>query len=179
MRTDRPRPGARSLRRAVAFVLVPLILAGCGGSERVDWPGARFDLPDRWEVIAEDRDRLILADHVAEDGERGVLVTFLRVPGTLPDDWRDRVRERGATLESDVGVLIAGDVPATQLILLDEIDGTPVREALLVVASRGLVISIAPRVSPGDADGRELLLESLDGVRELLDIIDLAPVAFG
>jgi hypothetical protein len=178
MRTDRPRAGARG-RRAIALLLVPLVLAACGGSERVEWPGVRFDLPAGWELIAEERDRLILADHTADAGERGVLVTFVRAPGTLPDDWRQRIEERGATLESDVGVLIAGDVPATQLILTDEVNGTPVREALLVVASRGLVISIAPRVLPGDVDGRELLLESLDGVRELLDTVDLAPVPFG
>ncbi len=50
------------------------------------------------------------------------------------------------------------------------------REVILVVASRGLVISVAPRVVAGDQDGPELLLASLDGVRELLDAIELAPL---
>ena len=180
MRTDRAaRPTRRPLVRALALLLVPVLLAACGGPERVDWPGLRFDLPDGWERIEDGTDRLVLADHLADEGERGVLVTFLRVPGTLPDDWRERVAERGALLESDEGIMIAGAVPATQLVLLDAPGGTPVREVILVVASRGLVIAISPRVVAGDQDGPELLLESLDGVRDLLDVIELAPPALG
>ena len=180
MRTDRAaRPTRRPLVRALALLLVPVLLAACGGPERVDWPGLRFDLPDGWERIEDGTDRLVLADHLADEGERGVLVTFLRVPGTLPDDWRERVAERGALLESDEGIMIAGDVPATQLVLLDAPGGTPVREVILVVASRGLVIAISPRVVAGEQDGPELLLESLDGVRDLLDVIELAPPALG
>lgn len=180
MRTERAaRPSQRPLRRALSLLIVPLVLAACSGSAGVEWPGMRFSLPVGWEVIEERPDRLVLADHLADEGERGVLVTFVRVPGTLPDDWRQRIAERGALLESDEGVLIAGDIPATQFVLLDGLDGTPVREAILVVASRGLVISVAPRVDAGDEDGRELLLESLDGVRALLDVIELAPPALG
>ena len=180
MRTDRRSlTSGRSLRRMLALLLVPVMLAACGGPERVDWPGARIDLPDGWEILSSDADRLVLADHVAAEGERGVLVTFLRVPGTLPAEWRQRVADRGATIESDSGILIAGDVPATQLVLLDVIDGTPVREVVLVVASRGLVIAITPRLQPGEQDGPRLLLDSLDGVRDLLDTIELAPPAFG
>ena len=183
MRTERApraavRPTQRPLARALALLLVPVLLSACGGPERVDWPGLRFELPAGWERIEDGTDRLVLADHLAAVGERGVLVTFLRVPGTLPDDWRQRIAERGALLESDEGIMIAGDVPATQLVLLDDPGGTPVREVILVVASRGLVISIAPRVLAGDQDGPELLLGSLDGVRELLDGIELAPPAF-
>ncbi len=179
MRTDRrARRRVRPLQRALALLLVPIVLAACGGPERVDWPGARFQLPDGWEVITSEPTRLVLADHLATEDERGVLITFLRVPGTLPNEWRERVADRGATLESDSGILIAGDVPATQLVLLDEVDGTPVREVILVVASRGLVIAITPRVQPGEQDGPRVLLDSLDAVRELLDIIELAPPAF-
>lgn len=184
MRTERAlraevRPTLRPLVRVLALLLVPVLLSACGGSERVDWPGLRFELPAGWERIEDGTDRLVLADHLAADGERGVLVTFVRVPGTLPDDWRQRIAERGALLESDAGILIAGDIPATQLVLLDDPGGTPVREVILVVASRGLVISVAPRVVAGEQDGPELLLESLDGVRELLDGIELAPPALG
>ena len=174
-RIDRPRRHRSLALLAVAALLV----AACSGSDRIDWPGARFDLPEGWELVAQEPDRLVLADHLVAEGERGVLVTFLRVPGTLPDDWRTRVSERGATLESDEAVLVAGDVPATQLILLDDRDGTPVREAILVVASRGLVIAITPRVEPGEQDGPELLLESLDGVRAVLDGVELALPALG
>ena len=184
MRTERApraavRPTQRPLARALALLLVPVLLSACGGPERVDWPGLRFELPAGWERIEDGADHLVLADHLAADGERGVLVTFLRVPGTLPDDWRARIAERGALLESDEGIMIAGDVPATQLVLLDDPGGTPVREVVLVVASRGLVISVAPRVVAGDQDGPELLLASLDGVRGLLDGIELAPPALG
>jgi len=169
----------QSLRRVLSLLLVPVMLSACSASTRIDWPGLRLDLPPGWERIEERPDRLVLADHLVEDGERGVLITFFRVPGTLPDEWRQRIAERGALLESDEAVRIAGDVPATQLVLLDERGGTPVREVLLVVASRGLVISVTPRVTPGEQDGPELLLGSLDGVRELLDVIELAPPALG
>ena len=181
MMTD-PRAWAvprRCLRSRALLAAVALTVAACSGPDRVEWPGARFDVPLGWEVLEQEPERLVLADHLAGEGERGVLVTFLRVPGTLPDDWRTRVAERGAMLESDEGVLIAGDVPATQLILRDVVNGTPVREAILVVASRGLVVAISPRVEPGDQDGPELLLESLDGVRAVLDRIELALPAVG
>jgi len=180
MRTDRRADtSVRRLRRALVLLIVPAALVACSGGSQVDWPGARIDLPDGWEVVSDDSDRLVLADHLASEGERGVLVAFVRVPGTLPDDWRQRVEERGATLESDSGVLIAGDVPATQLVLLDEVGGTPTREGLLVVASRGLVISIAPNVLQGEQDGPRVLLDGLDGVRTLLDEIELAPPLLG
>jgi len=164
---------SRPLRRALVLLLVPALLVACGGPERVEWPGVRFDLPEGWEVITSTADRLVVADHLADEGERGVLVTFLRAPGTVPDEWRRRIADRGATIESDAGVLIAGDVPATQLVLLDVVDGTPVREVVLVVASRGLVIAITPRVQPGEQDGPRVLLDGLDGVRALLDTIEL------
>jgi len=166
-------------RRWIAALLLPLVLAACTGSSQVSWPGIRFELPTGWEVLEQTADRLVLADHLAQEGERGVLVTFLRSPGTLPDDWRANIAARGAQIESDEGVLIAGDVPATQFVLRDTVDGTPVREVLLVVASRGLVIAVLPRLSPGDLDGPELLLESLDAVRGLLDEVELAPPDLG
>jgi len=179
-RTDRRvEPSRRPLMQVCSALLVLLVVVGCGGPERVEWPGARLDLPQGWEIVANEGGRLVLADHLAAEGERGVLVTFLRAPGTLPDDWRAIIAERGATLESDSGVLIAGDVPATQLILRDEVDGIPVREAVLVVASRGLVIAVTPRLVPGDQDGPELLLAALDGVRAVLDTIELAPPGVG
>jgi hypothetical protein len=180
MRTDRRTPRhVRPLRRVLALLLAPIVLVACGGSDRIEWTGARIDLPVGWEVVSSGADRLVLADHLGSEGERGVQVTFLRIPGTLPAEWRQRVAERGATLESDSAVLIAGDVPATQLVLLDEIEGTPIREVILVVASRGLIIAITPSLEPGDQDGPRVLLDSLDGVRELLDTIELAPPPSG
>ncbi len=179
MRTEIATGTRARWRRGLAALLLPLVVAACGGSSEITWPGLRLQLPAGWEVLEQSPDRLVLADHLAAEGERGVLVTFLRVPGTLPDDWRDTVAERGAELESDEGVLISGDVPATQLVLRDTVDGIPVREVLLVVASRGLVIAITPRVQQGDQDGPELLLESLDAVRGLLDEVELAPPVLG
>ncbi len=180
MRTDRRADtGVRRLRRALVLLVLPAVLGACGGDSTVEWPGARMDLPEGWEIVSNDPGRLVLADHLASEEERGVLVAFVRVPGTLPDDWRQRVAERGATLESDSGVLIAGDVPATQLVLLDEVAGIPTREVLLVVASRGLVISVSPNVLPGEQDGPRVLLDGLDGVRTLLDRIELAPPPLG
>ncbi len=161
------------LRAAVAGLSLALVLAACGGSDAVAWDVVRLTLPDGWEVVAEERDRLVLADHLVEEGGRGVTVTFLRVPDALPDAWRGRIADRGAVLESDAGVRVAGDVPATQLVLLDEVDGVPVREVLLVIPSRGLVLAITPRVGPEDRDGPDLLLERLDGVRTVLDGMEL------
>ena len=47
MRTERApraavRPTQRPLARALALLLVPVLLSACGGPERVDWPGLRF-----------------------------------------------------------------------------------------------------------------------------------------
>jgi hypothetical protein len=166
------RPAAA--RRELFIGLLLVIAAACGSSSELRWAGVRAELPAGWEILASSDTQLILADHVAADGGRGVLVTFLRAPGTLPDDWRSTVADRGALLESDEAVLVAGDVPATQLVLLDDVDGTRVREALLVIPSRGIVVAITPRLEVGDTDGPELLLESLDAVRGFLDGIQLA-----
>jgi hypothetical protein len=157
------------------LVLGVLILLGaaCGPSSELRWSTVRAEVPAGWEIVASSDSQLILADHLAADGERGVLITFLRAPGTLPDDWRSDVAARGALLESDEAVLVAGDVPATQLILLDTVDGIRLREALLVIPSRGLVVAITPRLAAGDTDGPELLLASLDAVRGFLDGIEL------
>lgn len=180
MRTDRVarRPEVRP-RRLLALLLTATLLAACGGDGSVEWPGVRLDLPEGWELVEQGADRLVLADHLAAEGERGVQVTFVREPGTLPDDWRTRIAERDAVIESDTQVVIAGDVPATQLLLRTELNGAPARQVILVVASRGLVISIVPVLAPGDQDGPELLLESLDGVRAMLDTVELALPAFG
>jgi hypothetical protein len=166
------RPNAA--RRMLLIGSLLLLAAACGSSSELRWASVRAELPAGWELLASSDTQLILADHLAADGGRGVLVTFLRAPGTLPDDWRGTVADRGALLESDEAVLVAGDVPATQLILLDEVDGTRVREALLVIPSRGIVVAITPRLEVGDTDGPELLLESLDAVRGFLDGIQLA-----
>jgi hypothetical protein len=171
--------GGRRRASGIIGIVLALTLAACGGTEQVDWPGVRFPLPVGWEVLEQSTSRLIVADHLAAEGARGVIVTFLRSPETLPDDWRRAVAERGALLESDESVQVAGDVPATQLILRDTVDGIPVREALLVVPSRGLVIAITPRVSAGETDGPDLLLASLDAVREVLDAVSLTPPRAG
>jgi hypothetical protein len=158
-------------------LLVAGVLTACSGTSGVSWPGVALELPSGWEVLEQSSGRLVLADHLRAEEERGVLVTFVRAPGTLPDDWRRSVAERGADLEADTPILLAGDVPATQLILRDTVDGIPLREALLVIPSRELVIAITPRLLPGDVDGPELLLESLDDVRAFLDTIRLTPPA--
>lgn len=149
------------------------MLGACGGPDTVAWDVVRLDLPEGWEVLSQGADRLVLADHLAEEGQRGVTVTLLRVPDAFPDAWRARIADRGAELEADTGIRIAGDVPATQLVLRDEVDGLPVREVLLVVPSRGLVIAVTPRLAPGEQDGPELLLDRLDGVRTVLDGMEL------
>jgi hypothetical protein len=172
----RPRGAAR---RSLILGALLLIAAACGASTELRWASVRAELPAGWEVIRSTDAQLVLADHVATEGERGVLITFLRAPGTLPDDWRSTVTERGALLESDEPVLVAGDVPATQLILRDTVDGIPLREALLVIPSRELVVAITPRLVSGDTDGPELLLESLDAVRVFLDGIQLAIPGMG
>jgi hypothetical protein len=172
----RPRAAAR---RSLMLGALLLVASACGASTELRWASVRAELPVGWEVIRSTDSQLLLADHIAADGERGVLITFLRAPGTLPDDWRSTVTERGALLESDEPVLVAGDVPATQLILRDTVDGIPLREALLVIPSRELVVAITPRLEPGDTDGPELLLESLDGVRGFLDGIQLAIPGMG
>jgi len=174
MTPDHPARTRPRRSRLLVAMLFPVLLAGCGGSDAVEWPGLRMELPAGWEVLDVVPQRLVLADHLAAEGERGVTITFLRSPGVLPDAWRATVAERGALLESDEAVRIAGDVPATQLVLLDTVQGTQVRETLLVVPSRELVIAITPRVVPGDTDGPYLLLGALDEVRAFLDGIELA-----
>jgi hypothetical protein len=174
MTAEAMRRRRTALARALVLGTVLLLATACGTSSELRWASVRAELPVGWEVVRSTDAQLVLADHVAQDGGRGVLITFLRAPGTLPDDWRRTVTERGALLESDEAVLVAGDVPATQLILRDTVDGIPLREALLVIPSREIVVAITPRLTAGDTDGPDLLLESLDAVRAFLDGIQLA-----
>jgi hypothetical protein len=177
-RSARSRAGAARRRlgpRLLSIILtVTVVAAGCSGGDDLQWDGVRLRLPDGWELLATSDERLDLADHVAELGERGVSVSFIPAPQTLPDDWRSAVVAQGATIETDQQVFVAGDVPATQLVIRTQRDGFDVREVLFVVPSRELVILVRPRLAPGDTDGPELLLDSLDGVRALLDQLELA-----
>jgi len=178
---SRAGAGERRLRpRLVGILLLLTFLASaCSASDEIQWNAVRLQLPDGWEFLASSDEQLVLADHVAGLGERGVVVSFVRAPQTLPDIWRDAVVTEGAIIETDQQVLIAGDVPATQLVVRSQRDGMDVREVLFVVASRELVILVRPMLEPGDTDGPELLLDSFDGVRALLDQLELSTPRFG
>lgn len=79
-----------------------------------------------------------------------VVMTFTHEPGTLPDDWRAWVEAAGGTIESDLPIVLEGDVPATRLVYRRELGDTSTRELLVAIPSRSIVLVAGPAVPTRD-----------------------------
>lgn len=161
-------------RRATATLLLVLLVAACGsgdGRER-SWRDLRLTLPEGWVVFEDEPTRLSVADdELGEEGARGpaeAAAFFTHEPRSSPDDWRELIEgDLGGTLERDERVSVGG-APATKLVFRHESNGVPLREMVVVIPSREIVILMQPVVVRGQTDGPDLFETHLDAFEDLL-----------
>lgn len=178
--------------RTVVLGLVVALLAACsddGSSqpERVEWRNLGIELPDDWYLFEEAETRLSIANEdlgVGPDGEPGerpegdvVGMFFTYEPEAVPEDWRDFVEEQDAELETDIRLELEGEVPATQLVFSYVTDGTPTREMVVLIPSRGIVVLAQPVPGPGEDTAPQVFLDHLETFVEVIEDIEFgAPV---
>jgi len=166
--------GAAGRDRPLLFLVLPVLLVvglvSCSGADStVEWRNITFDVPDGWVVLDSTDDLLTIAsaevveqEDRPDEGEDVVALYMTFEPGVVPDDWRRYVVEQDATLESDDAILVGGDVPATRLVFSSVQDGIAVREMVIVIPSRSVVVLAQPVARPGTLDATAVLLEELD-----------------
>lgn len=165
------------------LLTVALLLAACGGDGGPvrDWRDLTLTLPDGWSVEAEGETFLNLADgELGEEpgdvGTREVAAYLTHEPTTIPQDWRTFVEEVEGTLESDEAISVGG-APATKLVFSHASNGVPVREMVVVIPSRGIVMLMQPVVTQGQTDGPEVFVRHREEFELLLSSIRFgAPV---
>lgn len=169
-----PPRRALAVLLAVAFLLVA---AGCdrGGGPQRSWRDLTVTLPDGWSVFEDEPTRFSVADGtLGEEGDRGtadVAAFFTHEPGSRPDAWRELVDgPLDGTLERDETLQVGG-LPATRLVFRHESNGLPMREMVVLVPSRELVILMQPIVVRGERDGPDVFAAHLDEFDALLSSI--------
>jgi hypothetical protein len=176
---------SRSVARALCAALLLLLAAvavGCGGGNQpsaVDWRNVTVRLPDGWYVFEEADTRLSISNQdigpeamregAPEADEPVVAMFFTYEPTTLPDDWRRYVEEQDATLEADDRLELDGEVPATRLVFSYVTDGVPLREMVVVIPSRSIVVLSQPVPAAGDTTGPEVFLEYIETFMQVLE----------
>lgn len=151
---------ARATRPVAALLAALAVLAtACSGGDggEVSWRGVNVALPQGWIVFEEGPQYLSVADGAAgeeagDPGDREAAAFFSHEPGTLPDDWRQFVVDVEGELEVDRDIEIDG-LPATQLVFRHASNGVPIREMIVLVPSRKIVILMQPLVAKGQEDG--------------------------
>lgn len=147
--------------RSLAAVLVAVVLAtGCGGADGPErsWRDLELTLPDGWVVFEDEPTRFSVADGpLGEDaGDRGraeAAAFFTADADSRPDDWRELVAGTlEGTMEVDRSTEVGG-LPATKLVFSHESNGVPMREMVVLIPSREIVILLQPVVTRDQQDG--------------------------
>jgi len=169
-------------------LLSTVFLTGCGGEDGpVVWRNITVDLPDGWVVFERTATTLSVAnvplgpldsgdERPAPEGDV-VAMFFSYEPDTLPGDWLALLEANGAELEAEQQLILANDVPATQLVyrLTDEF--TDIREMVVLIPSRGVVILAQPVPLAGDPSGPDVFLAYIDTFMRIVESLSFgAPV---
>ena len=138
------------------LVVLTFVLAACGtGDGPVQWRDLTVEVPEGWVVAERDDQKLSIANAEfgpgqAEELEAAVFLTH--EPGTSIDDWRSLVAERDGEVETDDAITVGG-APASRLVFRHDANGTPLREMVVVVPSRDVVMLFQPIVLRASQDG--------------------------
>lgn len=164
------------------LLLVAATVAGCDRGNQpsaVEWRNVTVQLPDDWYVFEEADTRLSISNQdigpeaTREDAqprdEPVVAMFFTYEPTTLPDDWRRYVEEQDATLEVDDRLELQGEVPASRLVFSYVTDGVPLREMVVVIPSRSIVVLAQPVPAVGDTSGPEVFLANVETFMQVLE----------
>lgn len=177
------------MRQFLMAMGVLLLATGCGGNNDgpIVWRNITVTLPDGWVVFERSDTTLSIAnvplgpldgggERPAPDGDV-VAMFFSYEPNTLPRDWFTLLEENGAVIEAEQQRVLTGDVPATQIVyrLTDEF--TDLREMVVLIPSRGVVILAQPVPLAGDPTGPDVFLAYIDTFLEIVDTLTFgAPV---
>ncbi|MBW3562651.1 MAG: hypothetical protein KY437_09150 [Actinobacteria bacterium] len=163
-------------------VLALGLLGACGtGSGSVEWRDVTVEVPDGWAVAERDEQKLSIAnvDFGPGQGDELEAAVFLtREPDTSIDDWRSLVAERDGEVETDDAITVGG-MPANRLVFRHDANGTPLREMVVVVPSRDVVMLFQPVVLRGSPDGPDVFERYRDTFDEVLTTVRFAPSGGG
>lgn len=176
---------SRSVVRALCVGLLLVLAAiavGCGSGNQpsaVEWRNVTVRLPDGWYVFEEADTRLSISnqdigpeamrDGVPDNDAPVVAMFFTYEPSTQPGDWRRYVEEQDATLEVDDRLELDGEVPATRLVFSYVTDGVPLREMVVVIPSRSIVVLSQPVPAIGDTSGPDVFLDHVETFVRVLE----------
>lgn len=172
-----PRAGRRVV--AVAAACVAAVLAsGCGSGDPgpggvVEWRELTIDLPADWIEVNRTDTSLLVADGPGstEPGVRGdqqVATQFTVEPGAELEAWRQFVADQDGTVESQ-GETTVGGAPARVLQYTFTTGGIPMRERIVVVPARDLVLLQQPTPMQGETEGPEWFTAHTDEFQALLE----------
>ncbi len=144
-----------------SLLLVALLASACGTSAAGEqrWRGLRVTAPEGWVVHEKEDTRFAISDAPfgtqEEPGAGEVGAFFTYEPGASADAWRDLIEQEGWTLELDEPISIDGS-PATRLVFEHTGAETPLREMVVVLPSRDVVMLFQAAVLRGQTDGPEI-----------------------
>ena len=183
---------ARTRSRAAilsALIVAAALLGACAGEDRqpetVTWRNITVQVPDGWYVFEEEDTRLSISNadigpesiHGAGDlPESDVVAMFFTFePATQPEDWRRFVEQQEGTMQDDESVVLGEETPATRFVFEHVSGGTPLRELVAVIPSRGVVVLAQPVPSPGQQDGPEVFTDYRATFEQVLETLSFGP----
>lgn len=160
-----------------------LALHACAAGPVREWRDLEVTMPPGWSVGNETSDAIYLADgEMTGDPEDpdilevGVQLSF--EPRTTVADWRDFVQSRDGTIEEDERIAVDG-LPAHRLVFSYVTGATPMREMVVLVPSRGVVMLFQPAPLAGELDGQERFVQRRDEFEQILASIQFgAPMGY-
>lgn len=154
----------------VVSVLLLALVACAPGDGSVEWRDLSVEVPDGWVVAERDDRKLSLANAEfrsdrADELEAAVFLSH--EPDGSIDRWRELVDDRGGEIETDETFELDGE-PASRLVFSHDANGTLLREMVVVVPSRDLVMLFQPVVLRGSEDGPVTFERHRDRFQRLL-----------
>lgn len=122
---------------------------------RAEWRALSLEVPDGWVVAERDDQKLSLANTEfgpdrADELEAAIFLTH--EPDGSIDRWRELADDRDGEIETDDTFELDGE-PASLLVFSHDANGTLLREMVVVVPSRDLVMLFQPVVPRNSRDG--------------------------
>lgn len=159
-------------------MLLALVLSGCGSEGTppggvVEWRELTIDLPGEWIEIDRTETSLMVADGAGstERGVRGdqqVATQFTIDPNATVEQWRQFVEDEAGEVERDAEAIVGG-APARLLQYTFTTGDIPMRERIVVVPSRDLVLLQQPTPMQGETGGPDWFDDHVEQFDALLD----------